>query len=545
MSYSSHSSCSIRDELHSIAQLLDILDTSCHSHDLRVYIQSILQTFVKPLLIQELNIPSNASIEHPTIASYLSRHLTSTQMNKLRTLSKKGHRQSGGKYFGEGSFGAVYGNPGLPCRDQPLPSTNDVVTKVFFRDGEAEREIQSIQALLDRLNPRAREAIELFCVLPISMEPCRLDCHAIRDNPDMYDPDSYGWKERSLCRGQNARSTIVKYPKATASLSNIFGSQYNELFFDYLGNLHQFTNILHGIHFFQRCKMMHGDIKPSNMVLIDRAYKFIDMADAKYMDIIQDIGHIPGAYQYFVYPPCSPWTDLCNFVDGEEDTYPTRENIPHTPQSLIHLYEYDPAFNREFILSKYLNMFEDPCDAPGMNSLNEEDQQHIRYQLLCLHAQKLYIRTEGRSSSDILRDINKYSKRLKDSDEPVWYGTMKYGPPSDFSNDIERHNTRVLQHFDTVGMVQAKYDLLLRIDTYGCGISLLLCTQAFLEQIKDAVTLKQAELIAKVFDFIYKCCDAHRYTTPNRSDLVKQWKAILDSYDVDDDSELEEMDENE
>lgn len=540
MFHSSHHKCSLADELYSLNQLIDAINSSsCPPREFHLYLRTIILKYIKPLLLQRFRLPHDTPLQHTKILSFLSRFITPEHLQKIFELTDNPTRQSGGRYFGAGSFGAVYGDPGLPCRDQPLPSTNGIVTKVFFKSGEAEREISSIKGVLDRLTSAEQDILRKFCVLPTEMEVCKLDCDAVLSNPDIYDKDTYGWSERSLCRSGSS-SQMVKYPKAKASLRNVFTNE-TSTFFRYFRNLIDFSNIIEGIHFFEKCKILHGDIKPSNAVWIDDTFKLIDMADSKYIDTLQSVGHIPIAFQYLVYPPCSPWIEMCGFADDEVRNYPTRDDISHTVESIIDLYDSAKGFNSKFIVSKFNRIFEDPCDSPGMSNLSEADQQHIRHQLAYLHAQKLYLKTKGRSQTDILKDINKYSKKLKHSDNPVWYGTMCYITTDDFS-EINTHNERVLHHYDTFGIIKAKYDLLMRVDTYACGISLLICTQLFLQQTEEAITTKQAELIAQVFDFIFLCCDADRYTTPKRKNLVEQWRSILASYVANEDSEMDDSD---
>ena len=109
-------------------------------------------------------------------------------------------KQKGGKLFGDGAFGFVYGNPRLPCVGESDAHFNDTsfneVSKVFKVEEFYTEENESIQQLLDMFDAAQITELKKYCVMPINA--CELDCVKVDPSSSIYKAPSYNVIKRSL-----------------------------------------------------------------------------------------------------------------------------------------------------------------------------------------------------------------------------------------------------------------------------------------------------------------------------------------------------------
>jgi len=157
--------------------------------------------------------------------------------------------------IGKGRFGYVYGNPRLLCEDETVPTYTEV-TKIYKSNYYTENEIIDKYNIIKKLDEDANK----YMLLPKKL--CKLEI--------------------------NDREFI--------NLQIIFDMGYNNRYFSQLNNelfskgqifeiFEPYRNLLEGILYLRKKKMIHSDIKLNNIVLHDNKIKMIDLDTLNYYGV--------------------------------------------------------------------------------------------------------------------------------------------------------------------------------------------------------------------------------------------------------------------
>lgn len=209
--------------------------------------------------------------------------------------------QIGGKRYGTGGFGIVYGDPRVPCiNENPYDNMTDLsnqVSKHFKRSNTGKVEIDKINRFLDALTPEEQEELKKHVLLPV--KSCTMDISFQDFYPDIYTKE---WSENSSIPVVD--STMLVYPKASQDLFQIVHGKMNtpEDFKQILLNL---NNVLQGIKLIRQKGYVHRDVKMENiMETSDNHLVLIDMADVTKQDDISGTPSIPVTNPYYIWPSC-------------------------------------------------------------------------------------------------------------------------------------------------------------------------------------------------------------------------------------------------
>jgi hypothetical protein len=213
-------------------------------------------------------------------------------------------RVKGGMFFNQGSFGKVYGNPRIPCKNetQLLKSFNNEVSKVFFEDKDAYTEFGIINRLSKYLSKEQIIKIQQYVVIPLDL--CKINKNIIKSEPyvsnNYYKNSSGISKDKTRLKDMNME---IIYPRGDMDLYDVF--ELNKEPIDV--HLYKCLNILEGLQYIHKLGFMHGDLKPNNCISIENTYKMIDLDTMCYYKnnnnyTKQTLNHISNGFSYLFYP---------------------------------------------------------------------------------------------------------------------------------------------------------------------------------------------------------------------------------------------------
>lgn len=190
-------------------------------------------------------------------------------------MTKKHHH--GGDVLGRGSYGcAVTPPPG--CSHISQTDTQNKVSKLFFDKDSMKNELRLMRKL-NKLDPNNDFTIEKYdeCSIPFEKIP---------------------QQDRDICEaganrfGDRVGQIIYAYGGIDLSKTNAF---FEDL-------LPSFLNVIKGLKILHEEKIVHGDIKPKNLMIKDNVIKIIDWGlSSKGKDIYKKRELMNYSYPY--YPP--------------------------------------------------------------------------------------------------------------------------------------------------------------------------------------------------------------------------------------------------
>lgn len=179
------------------------------------------------------------------------------------------------RILGEGTFGVIIGNPGLPsiCNSSDsinyLPDNSSFVTKLLKNEESFER-IRIARDLLLSSFPTTEKLQELskYLIIPGPIE--EIDWEKVP-----YDDIRY-FRQRKISK------RLYKYQyRMEQGIEDLDDLLMNVLDMDSLKKyLHRFTNILDGVNLLHKTGLVHIDLKLTNMLIcLDGTYKITDIDD--------------------------------------------------------------------------------------------------------------------------------------------------------------------------------------------------------------------------------------------------------------------------
>ena len=445
-----------------------------------------------------------------------------TKTRKKLTLKK----QKGGKLFGDGAFGLVYGNPRLPCVGESEAHFNDTsfneVSKVFKVEEYYTEENESIQQLLDRFDAAQITELKKYCVMPINA--CELDCVKVEPSSSIYKAPSY-MLSKEVC-GPTFSENIINYPSGKKSLDNIYRSiKRNSTFELFKGNLTKLLNICRGIQFLQNHNIIHGDIKDKNTIAIDGTFKIIDMADARSIIETNDVKEMKRAYMYFTWPSYIAWTDI---FDPTSSYYKRLRNNSILSNKYSEIFDYNELMIKNGFYGTYSFLFKEGVSQyyPDLTTENINEYNKL---LLKLQGQKLFIpNVQTLSQESLQRKINLLMRPSQTYRTTKFYEDLQDGS-EDIKETITRYNKIFKKMYDE-SPITAKLDLFKRADIYSLGILLFQFIRWFINFNRTILTSKELALLIKFIFIGYSCCiQLDKVIDINL--IEREWSSALNIYD--------------
>lgn len=202
----------------------------------------------------------------------------------------------GGRFYGKGAYGAVMGDPRMPCPDEKLDDIqhNNEIGKIIFKERAYNEEILILHRLEEVLSSSTIETLRNYFVLPV--KHCTLDKDHTFSYP-IYKSAEWG-KDKD---GETPHDFVYKPAYNAFKFDNVISNTMfqvvyprgeHDVFEDiiYMSSeptrakvssvLFKFGNLFTGLQLLHKQNMVHMDIKLENAISIDGTYKFIDLAQA-------------------------------------------------------------------------------------------------------------------------------------------------------------------------------------------------------------------------------------------------------------------------
>lgn len=448
--------------------------------------------------------------------------MTTRKYNKNRKTAKKSNKRSakrrpkkmvGGKLFGKGTFGTVYGEPRMLCESETskTPNIESEVSKIYMDDEDADEEMKVISRLLTKMSEAELNELKKYSVLP--KKQCNLNVSYVdrppykrvdwrRGSNGEIGPEEIFISERSERDGYNK---MVIFDKGGEDLGKIFSKINSEQSFK--DCLIKIISLGKGIQILQNAGFIHGDIKEPNAIEENGTFKLIDMADVRAISTTKDSKAMPTAFGYYTWPSISSYAF---FFDKKTPRTPADINM--TPKILGYLYKENEEYN-ETMYKTYLRAYlTTPFKIRTANGFTDEQVETTERLLLDLYLQKTCGATkDGINNPELYRQfVEKLSNpAIADNGVPAF---------------LDKYN-RIFQSFGTVG--EAKNDLFKRIDIYSFGMIILLCVGSYFKYKRTTVIDEEyRELMMKLYNFVYKCCNQTERVA-DINELIAEYEGIV------------------
>ena len=416
--------------------------------------------------------------------------------------------QVGGKVFGQGTFGTVFGLPRIPCSNETLADVSGLneVSKVFSSQRAALKEF-SVNTRLQPLLGDDFTEVNKYLVLPKKV--CDINLAEVQDE-DVYTDEEWGtYKGKDMWQIMFEEPASVPwqvvYDEADTSLLDITRNIANVD--DFRSFVCKLLNVCKGIQLLQKHGLIHGDIKSGNAVSMDGVFKLIDIGDINSMaDITVMINRMPTSFEYIAWPAIVAWLsyfdrDVAYDIeeDGVKDMFYNADGMKEmTNDGIRYLYSASADFNSDSIINyipfmSVINIF----DTKG---LEEEDIALIHEVNVSIMGEKLF------GYPGFTRTFYKDSVFLEalQGDETL--------PLIDTYNHL----------INSYGSdEEAKVDILKRVDIYSLGIILVgALTRLF--KSNSELSEEDREFVVKFVRIVRECC-VQRDRSADINEITKMW----------------------
>lgn len=443
--------------------------------------------------------------------------------NKKKTIrnNKYNHKRNtlkkykGGKLLGVGGYGVVYSDPRLLCVDETHEdlSGNNEVSKLFMDKKEALKDSKILENLMSYLGDDFEE-FNKYAIIPSRV--CELK-PGILGNP----PYTMEWYEDSNPRLYD-HSKISISRKGGLPLDNINKILESTDDIPWKVNIEYLKNIINvgkGVEILIRNQLMHGDIKPPNIILdsnnLEGAIQpyIIDVGD------INQIGNLRGLTNHFLpalytfRPPTIIYSSLTSefreFIFNDNKFKFTTKALGNF-LDMMYDYNYNITSYNKYIYNTSILLY---------HVIDDKEIAEFAYTLLYdIFLQKYY-------NAFIDLDVNKF--KLCN-----FFKVLK----SDDTNTDKQNVNKTLNYFDNIfnkfeDEQDKKINIFQRVDLYSFGIVIYQALFSILKKNhKHRIILSEQErnYVIKLVIIIYLCC----YITPcEEPDITPLIHKVLKLYE--------------
>lgn len=207
--------------------------------------------------------------------------------------SRQRQRQKGGKFYGQGTYGAVLGDPRIPCEDEDYEADKirekPEISKVIFDESELEKVNKSIELIKARFKHPA--SLNKYIIVPSRV--CNLNKEQMKKHAHVYTKE---WSENMDLGGYDVQAISLK------GKHDLNHEMSNIRTLDDVGNFAKgLINVIKGLALLHDKSIVHGDIKLGNIVAMNSTdFRIIDTDEIKPFDKPDEI-NTEFFYKNFMY----------------------------------------------------------------------------------------------------------------------------------------------------------------------------------------------------------------------------------------------------
>jgi serine/threonine protein kinase len=289
---------------------------------------------------------------------------------------------TGGKLYGEGSYGVVFGDPRIPCEDEDFDKNNilqkNEVSKTMFDDTST----SSTQATIELIHNRFGNRTELDKYVIIPSRICNVNHAQIKEHPSVYTSQ---WRNNKDIDKYTIQTISLK---GTRDLTKDLNSKLS------INQINTFVvgmnNVIKGIQLLHQKKIIHGDIKLGNVVTMGGTdFRIIDTDELKPYDspdkIDRDLFY--ANFMYVIWPLATVCTVELNSRPSVAMMKETIDNNINSPfnrtkmsalkdrYSLVYrkIKDIRPNFEETLLAEK------DPYNTDVLNRISEKSNTDALY----------------------------------------------------------------------------------------------------------------------------------------------------------------------
>lgn len=449
--------------------------------------------------------------------------------NKRGTMKKgKNTKHKGGKFLGKGTFGAVYSEPRLLCKNEKIEDImgNNEASKIFNAKGEAMKDKKIYMKLKKYLGSDINELIK-YAIIPYKV--CELNKKSLKQPPY----NKTGWYGNNPIVGNYLTDKISISKVGGLSLydinsmiqNNIDNNIPNGIIEKYIKNL---INVGYGVKLLMKHKLTHSDIKTLNTILDrdnlggDITPYIIDVGDIDKIDKIKNNTYLYGPLLYPYRPPTIIYTLFNDSTAKLYDGYKIRINN----ELLLKIFNTYSNFNMN--VSTFIDRIFNTSIYNQFDNFNGTKNGILVVKLMSLlHGQKYY--------NTIVEFTPDNNVKLKPfSSDKSYFDYFMISLKNKTPNPT-------LTYFESIFNSYYKKEKIIhniyqRIDLYSFGIIIIEGITAYLislyresEKKRQFNICKRTEkLIMRLLIIAYLCCYINPHENPDMSSYITD---ILELYE--------------
>ena len=316
---------------------------------------------------------------------------------RIRRLHKKSRKTRGGKVFGKGTYGIVFGKPRIPCDTEEFIrdriESKQEVSKLFFDENEAKHVVATLELLNNAFTKDELKDLNKYFILPENL--CKLNKKEMKTHASVYNA---AWREGTDLRKHNIQTTSDegKHDLQTELLRATTKDEIITL-------LKKMRRIIEGIDMIHSKNIIHGDLKLQNtMVDLQGNFKIIDVDELRDVEKLNfDAAFFYNNHSYAIWPTLANMF-LINYYPTK---YATNDEFIRT--TIVAPFNVNSSQDFTSQYAHTLSMI----TRSDFTSTFLEERDPANYKTMSDKIFKLLAKKYGKTTNDHLKAIYKYVDR--------------------------------------------------------------------------------------------------------------------------------------